>query len=142
MAQITNDMLDAIQETMAEERPADNCDRTFTNGAKTAVHDLVDALRKVIDAGDDTTARDVIDDYLDVALGYRDERVFTLYWETGDVEVVTGPNLSTAMNNAGIGAGALRALAFHAEGAPDPDPDWYWNSDEHSWCRKSRDEDN
>jgi len=139
MAQITNDMLDAIIDTIAPARPAGYADLTFTNGAKTAVHDLVTALRDVLDAGDDTAARDVIDDYFEVAGTYSDERVFTLYWLTGETQVVAGPDIATAMNNAGIGAGALGALDFHAEGAPDPD--WYWNADKHSWRRKSWDTD-
>lgn len=139
MAQITTDMLDAIIDTIAPTRPAGYADLTFTNGAKTAVHDLVNALRDVLDAGDDTAARDVIDNYFEVADNYSDERVFTLYWLTGETQVVAGPDIATAMNNAGIGAGALGALDFHSEGTPDPD--WYWNKDKHSWCRKSWDTD-
>lgn len=38
MAQITTDMLDAIKDTIAPERPAGYADLTFTNGAKTAVY--------------------------------------------------------------------------------------------------------
>ena len=139
MAQITTDMLDAIKDTIAPTRPAGSADLTFTNGAKTAVYDLVNALRGVLDADDDTAARDVIDNYFEVADNYSDERVFTLYWLTGAVQTVTGPDISTAMNNAGYGAGALGALDFHAEGTPDPD--YYWNSDKHSWRRKSWDAD-
>ena len=139
MAQITKDMLDQILDTIAPTRPAGYADLTFTNGARTAVHDLVTALRDVLDAGDDTAARDVIDTYFEVADNYSDERVFTLYWLTGEAQVVAGPDIATAMNNAGIGAGALGALDFHSEGAPDPD--WYWNKDKHSWCRKSWDTD-
>lgn len=139
MAQITTDMLDAIKDTIAPERPAGYADLTFTNGAKTAVYDLVTALRDVLDAGDNTAARDVIDTYFEVADNYSDERVFTLYWLTGEAQVVAGPDIATAMNNAGIGAGALGALDFYAEGAPDPDR--YWNAETHSWRRKSWDTD-
>lgn len=137
MAQITKDMLDAIIDTIAPARPAGSADLTFTNGAKTAVYDLATALRDVLDADDDTAARDVIDDYFGVADNYADERVFTLYWLTGETQTVSGPDIATAMNNAGIGAGALGVLDFHAEGTPDPD--WYWNKDKHSWRRKSWD---
>lgn len=139
MATITKNMLDAIIDTVAPTRPTGSADLTFTNGARTAVHDLVTALRDVLDADDDTAARDVIDTYFEVADNYSDERVFTLYWLTGEAQVVAGPDIATAMNNAGIGAGALGALDFHSEGTPDPD--WYWNKDKHSWCRKSWDTD-
>lgn len=40
---------------------------------------------------------------------------FELHWKTGDVEVVTGPDIATAMNRAGIGAGALPALDYWKE---------------------------
>jgi len=41
---------------------------------------------------------------------------FTLFWLTGDSQIVTGTDIADAMNNAGIGNGALRALDFHAKG--------------------------
>lgn len=136
MATITNDVLDTIQQAAACERPAARAEKTFTNGARTAIFDLCTALRGVIDAGDDAgAARDVIDDYLNVVDNYRDERVFSLYWLTGAVQTVTGTSLTAAMNNAGYGAGALSALDFHAEG--EPDPDWYWDDEARSWKRKS-----
>jgi hypothetical protein len=49
-------------------------------------------------------------------------RTFKLYWLTGDVEPIDGPDLgdqkdtlANAMNNAGIGQGALRALDYWKE---------------------------
>ncbi len=49
-------------------------------------------------------------------------RTFKLYWLAGKPEIVSGPDLgdqwetlASAMNNAGIGAGALRALDYWEE---------------------------
>ncbi len=49
-------------------------------------------------------------------------RTFNLYWLTGDVEKISGPDLgnqldtlASAMNNAGIGNGALGALDYFRE---------------------------
>lgn len=49
-------------------------------------------------------------------------RTFNLYWLTGDVEEVSNPDLgsqfdtlASAMNSAGIGGGALRALDYWKE---------------------------
>jgi hypothetical protein len=41
---------------------------------------------------------------------------FTLYWFDGKREIVTGTDAANAMNNAGYGNGALRALDFWAYG--------------------------
>ena len=41
---------------------------------------------------------------------------YTLFWLTGDYQIVKGTDPASAMNNAGIGAGALRALDFYAYG--------------------------
>jgi hypothetical protein len=41
---------------------------------------------------------------------------FTLYWFDGKREIVTGTDAANAMNNAGYGYGALRALDFWAHG--------------------------
>lgn len=44
------------------------------------------------------------------------DKKFLLFWLGDDtVQVVNGRNISSAMNNAGIGAGALPALDFHSE---------------------------
>lgn len=43
-------------------------------------------------------------------------KTFTLFWLTGETQLVTGNSPAEAMNNAGIGNGALRALDFYAEG--------------------------
>tara|TARA_R110000868_G_scaffold106717_1_gene292469 strand:- start:16 stop:222 length:207 start_codon:yes stop_codon:yes gene_type:complete len=41
---------------------------------------------------------------------------FTLFWLIGKKEVISGNDIAHAMNSAGYGAGALRALDFHSEG--------------------------
>lgn len=139
MATITRDMLDALTEQFAPERPKDYENLTFTTGARTAVYDIATALRGVLDAGSDEDAQGIIDTLLETFDSYADERVFTLYWLTGDAQTVTGPDIATAMNNAGIGAGALGALGFWA--AEPRDPDWYWDHNDHAWRRKSEDTD-
>lgn len=139
MATITRDMLDALTEQLAPERPKDYENLTFTTGARTAVYDIATALRGVLDADSDEAARDIIDTLLETFGSYADERTFTLYWLTGDAQTVTGPDIATAMNNAGIGGGALGALDFWAAGPQDPD--YYWDQDAHTWRRKSTDAD-
>lgn len=59
---------------------------------------------------------------------------WTLYWLTGDRQVIEGPDIVTAMNCAGIGAGALSALDFYAEG--DKDHGYRWPDDDSCWVRK------
>lgn len=48
---------------------------------------------------------------------------FTLFWLNGKREVVIGATVDDAMNRAGYGGGALRALDFFAEG---DNHDWEW----------------
>jgi len=58
------------------------------------------------------------------------DKTFTLFWRTGDRNVVQGRNVAEAMTLAGFGAGSLPALDFHAEG----DCDHYaWDAAKHSW---------
>ena len=42
-------------------------------------------------------------------------KTFRLHWLDGKKELVEGPDIATAMNNAGIGAGALPALDYWEE---------------------------
>ena len=56
---------------------------------------------------------------------------FTLFWLTGKSEVVDGIDIANAMNNAGIGNGALRALDFHAKG--DIREKYIWVKEKRSW---------
>ena len=135
MATITPQMLDAITEQFAPKRPNAHEELTFTNGARTAAYDIVTALRDVCDAATDNDAQDAIDTLLETFDTYADERTFTLYWLTGDVQTITGPDIATAANNTGIGAGALGALDFWDAGPQDPD--YYWDKDARTWRRKS-----
>ena len=55
---------------------------------------------------------------------------WTLYWRTGDRQVVEGEQIRDAMNAAGIGAGALPALDFYARG---DDRAYRWDAQAHTW---------
>lgn len=58
------------------------------------------------------------------------DKKFTLYWLTGDREVVEGATPAAAMTAAGYGQGALRALDFYAAGEST---EWVWHQDTRSW---------
>lgn len=58
-------------------------------------------------------------------------KTYTLFWLTGDTQLVEGNSPHEAMNNAGIGSGALRALDFWAEG--DKTREYLWNKTTRSW---------
>jgi len=58
---------------------------------------------------------------------------FTLFWLTGKSEIVKGTDPSNAMNNAGIGAGALAALDFHVEG--DLRDQHEWSDQKRTWMQ-------
>lgn len=55
---------------------------------------------------------------------------FTLFWLTGEKNVVEGTDVADAMNKAGYSNGALRALDFYANGDNN---DYVWNDEKHSW---------
>ena len=63
---------------------------------------------------------------------------WTLYWLTGERQVVEGDQIHTAMNNSGIGAGALAALDFYREGAEDHG--YRWSSDDRRWTKEETDD--
>jgi len=56
---------------------------------------------------------------------------YTLFWKTGEYQFVKGETISSAMNNAGIGKGALRALDFYSSG--DKSKEYEWDSDTRNW---------
>jgi len=56
---------------------------------------------------------------------------YTLFWMTGEVQIITGDTPSEAMNNAGIGQGALRALDFYSSG--DKQNEYTWNREDRKW---------
>jgi len=61
-------------------------------------------------------------------------KTFTLFWLDGKSEIVTGDSPADAMNKAGYGNGALRALDFYSEG--DKREEWEWNKESRSWSSK------
>lgn len=58
---------------------------------------------------------------------------FTLYWRTGDREIVSGRTISEAMTLAGYGGGAARALDFYAPGDCDK---YWWEAAAREWRNK------
>lgn len=63
---------------------------------------------------------------------------YTLFWRTGQRQLVQGTDPVDAMNNAGIGGGALPALDFWSQG---DDQEWIWNKENKNWERKDEDND-
>lgn len=62
-----------------------------------------------------------------------ESKIFTLYWRTGRREIVHGKDPADAMNRAGYGGGAVRALDLYAEG---DNHEWEWRASEHEWFLK------
>ena len=60
--------------------------------------------------------------------------MFTLFWLDGTTQLIEGVTIAQAMNAAGIGNGALRALDFYANG--DVRADYVWDSTKRSWHSK------
>lgn len=58
---------------------------------------------------------------------------FTLYWKSGDREVVEGQTVEDAMTRAGYGGGSVPALDCWASG---DDSDRFWDTNVRQW--KSR----
>jgi len=56
-------------------------------------------------------------------------KTYILYWKDGKMEKVKGNNPADAMNQAGYGSGALRALDFYASGKTT----YKWNKLTHKW---------
>lgn len=59
-----------------------------------------------------------------------ERKSFAFYWLTGQREVLDGKNPTDALNHAGYGGGALRALDFWSVAEKD---EWQWNAAEHKW---------
>jgi hypothetical protein len=59
-----------------------------------------------------------------------EDKTFTLYWRTGDRDVVIGPDIAKAMTLAGYGGGSIRALDFYANG---DDRDYRWDGSAREW---------
>lgn len=56
---------------------------------------------------------------------------FTLFWLTGESEIVKGSDVANAMTLAGFGGGAVRALDFYANG--DKRNEYVWNEEIRNW---------
>lgn len=56
---------------------------------------------------------------------------FTLFWLTGESEIVKGNDVANAMTLAGFGGGAVRALDFYANG--DKRNEYVWNGEIRNW---------
>lgn len=59
---------------------------------------------------------------------------WAFYWLTGQREVLTGVTVADALNRAGYGAGALRALDFY--GDADQADAWAWDPDTRNWVKR------
>lgn len=57
-------------------------------------------------------------------------KTWTFYWLDGKREVLTGETPAGALNHAGYGRGALRALDFYAQGDRGG---YVWNPAERRW---------
>lgn len=62
-------------------------------------------------------------------------KAYTIFWLYGDTQIVTGSGPLSAMHNAGICAGALRAMDFYAEG--DKRSEYIWNKAQRSWDKQT-----
>lgn len=58
---------------------------------------------------------------------------FTLYWLTGEKEIVEGTSVEDAFGKTGYSAGAIRALDFHVNGEDDS---YTWNPVDKTWTKK------
>lgn len=56
---------------------------------------------------------------------------YTLFWLTGESQLISGITPTDAFNNNGIGNGALRALDFWSEG--DKRNSYEWDKSTRSW---------
>ena len=60
---------------------------------------------------------------------------FTLYWRTGDRQIVKGRDPAEAMTLAGYSQGAVRALDFYAHG---DDHEYIWDKSSREWIKAER----
>jgi len=56
--------------------------------------------------------------------------IYTFYWLTSKREVLQGTDQADALNKAGYGNGAIRALDFWASG---DNKDYFWDKDNKKW---------
>jgi len=63
------------------------------------------------------------------------KKIFTLFWLTGDSQIVEGYDIANAITSAGYGGGAMGALDFWSPG--DKREDYVWNKEAHTWRSKT-----
>ena len=56
---------------------------------------------------------------------------FTIFWLTGDTEIVEGDSISEAFKSAGYSGGAINAIDFYSP--EDVRNDYEWNAKNHTW---------
>jgi hypothetical protein len=61
---------------------------------------------------------------------------FTVYWRSGQRDIVKGKDLADALTHAGYGQGAIPAMDFHCNGIDDS---YEWNRETKEWDRKEKD---
>lgn len=61
------------------------------------------------------------------------QQKFTFFWRDGKREVLTGSDPASALNQAGYGNGALRALDFYSKGC---DRSYQWNNETKQWVKR------
>lgn len=59
--------------------------------------------------------------------------MFTLYWLGGKRQIIEGPTISEAFSSVGLGAGAVKALDFYAEG---DNQEYTYDLNKHYWVKK------
>lgn len=59
---------------------------------------------------------------------------FTLFWLTGESEIVKGETISQAVTLAGYSQGALRVLDFYGNG--DIREEYMWDNETKNWNKK------
>lgn len=82
----------------------------------------------LLDANEKVTLDGPPDLHLDAPTPNR----WVVYWLNGEKQIVEGPDVATAMNSAGIGAGALAALDFYAK----EDQKYRWSNDGRHWIKE------
>ncbi len=58
-------------------------------------------------------------------------KIFTLFWLTGEKEIIKGNDIADALRKNGYGGGTMRALDFWKEG--DGNDNWFWDFASHQW---------
>jgi hypothetical protein len=66
------------------------------------------------------------------------DKTFRLYWLSGDTDTVTGSTIADAMNSAGYGGGAVRALDFYQQGEAQT---YHWDNSKGGWIKNLEPED-